>query len=202
LLFLDLLADDLTSNSNPGVTSEPSNGSDFSTFPASARVDAARAHQHHRPSGIERYIREVDQYNAWLGGNQHANPPRIEAKAHYLDNWDRNWKRLDTASNRCAHFRSDGTGTANSGRGPNSGAGSNSGGLSNGRGDPCGEDESYGQGSSYGRESRCGGDSSYDGGNRQDENVSQTGIRSHREASFNGKGNRNGGGNSHHSTSR
>jgi len=196
LLFLDLLADDLTSNSNPGVTSEPSNGSNFSTFSASVRVDAAQAHQHHRPSGIERYIREVDQYNAWLGGNQHSNPPRIEAKAHYLDNWDRDWKRLDTASNRCAHVMSDGTGTANSG------AGSNSGGGSNGRGDPCDEDESYGRGSSYGRESRCGGDSSYDGGNRQDENVSQTGIRSRREASFNGKGSRNGGGNSHHSTSR
>lgn len=196
MLFLDLLADDLTSNSNPGVTSKPSNGSNFSTFSASVRVDAAQAHQHHRPSGIERYIREVDQYNAWLGGNQHSNPPRIEAKAHYLDNWDRDWKRLDTASNRCAHVRSDGTGTANSG------AGSNSGGGSNGRGDPCGEDESYGRGSSYGRESLCGGDSSYDGGNRQDENVSQTGIRSRREASFNGKGSRNGGGNSHHSTSR
>ena len=78
-------------------------------------IDATRAHQYHRPAAISRYIHDVDQYNAWLGGQKQANPTRLEAKAGYINNWDRNWGQLNTANSRRGQDGSNSAGTASRG---------------------------------------------------------------------------------------
>ena len=94
-----------------------------SAGPAPIRIDATQAHQHHRPAAISRYIREVDQYNAWLGGQNQANPTRHEAKAQYVKSWDRNWGQLNTARSRRDQEGRDSAGDTNHVEGPYGGEG-------------------------------------------------------------------------------
>ena len=186
----NLLIDGLLRSSNNRSNSNMVSISNSNSRLAPVRINAAQAHQYHRPNAIDRYVREVDQYNAWLGPQHHVNSTRPEAKARYLQNWDRDSERLARGDSYRGQASPDGAGTTNGGRG------------SHAEIDPC-----VGRGAYRGESSHSGGDlevraSRHDGDSRQDGKISQSQSHAHHEASSRGRSNHHDGESSHYNGSR
>lgn len=91
---LQLLTHKLIRGPNPRSSSNLMNGTNSPIRQIPARIDAVYAHQDHRLSAIERYVREVDQYNARLGGKYSADSRQGNAMTRYVSNWEHDWNRL------------------------------------------------------------------------------------------------------------
>jgi hypothetical protein len=43
---------------------------------------------------MKKYLLEVDQYKAFLAGQDQATTKRVKAMAQYIHDWERKWERL------------------------------------------------------------------------------------------------------------
>ena len=96
-MLLSMLANNVMGSLKFSSKLNPTSSSHTQPCSNSDHIGATQSRRYHHTVSIDRYIRELDQYNAWLGGQHCITSHRGEAMAQYVSNWECDWDRLSVA---------------------------------------------------------------------------------------------------------